>query len=341
MPVRDRQDAKNWTFQEGAKAQRLDQFVAQHSGRSVAQVRRLILSGQVQVDGHKAYKGWSLRPGQTIQLYLAAQNTQNAGDSFANIPALTPSEILYQDDEILVVNKPAGLPAQARSLQPEDCLVQRVGQIFPEVLGLGDDPREGSLLHRLDVGTSGAIALARNSAHYLALRQAFQQGGVDKFYLAVVENSVPPMPEKGLIDWPLAHAGRSGRMVAMIKGTERHRGQIMPARTAFQVLQRGLGLSLVALMIRQGRMHQIRAHLSALGFPIYGDATYGRAAEDLSHQALHAWKIELHFDRVKKSTPIVAPLPLDLVELCQQANMPWHTVEDNMTNTLRDSYKIL
>lgn len=331
MSAENAHNSKTWTVQEREKGLRLDHFLAKQVPLSLAELRRHIARGQVLVNGKPASKGWLLRLGQTVQ-YQRGQ--EKIADILVTIPACSESRVLFQNDKIIVVNKPAGLPANARSSEPEDCLLQRLGKLFPELLAVGDDPRDGALLHRLDVGTSGAIALARSDAHYLDLRARFHQGLVDKYYLALVLDPTQLLPEHGVIDWPMAHAGRSGRMLVMKKGTERHRGKILSARTAFHVLERGAKLSLVMLLIRQGRMHQIRAHLAALGFPIYGDAVYGQLAEDFSHQALHAWMIDLRFAHGQKSIVIQAPFAEDFVELCQQVHL------DCDCETQRDAEKM-
>ena len=346
MAARPVPSGDKWTVFAADQGQRLDKLVARQKACSVAEARRMIAAGQVFVDGKKAAKGRSLRPGQSVQCRSFLSSDAQV---LPAIPAFSRSGILYRDDRILVVNKPAGLPAQARSLGAEDCLVQRLSRLMPELADIGDDPREGALLHRLDVGTSGAIALATSAAHFLALRRSLRSGGVDKFYLALVHDRAQAMPRIGRIDWQLAHAGRSGRMVVIKTGRERYRGQAMKARTAFCILQRGGGLNLVMLLIRQGRMHQIRAHLAALGFAIYADPVYGEAAADFSHQALHAWVLDLHrppmngqnMPAINKTQKVIAPVPDDFWALCRRSSISCKEPDEKDFEILLNKYNSL
>lgn len=320
-------EIRHWQVDAQTQGLRADLFFAEKLAVSRRQIQRWLLQGALRVDGKRPAKGLLLRSGQQLSADLSVcKRGVSDFDTFgSNLPAIADEAILFADAQLLVINKPAGLPAQSQGDIGQDCLLHRVALRFPEVLTAGPDPREGGLLHRLDVGTSGAIAFSRNAQADAHWRPRLRKGRAAKFYLALVHDPQQQLDAQGLIDWPLAHAGRGGRMRALQRSGLHHRGAALPACSAYQVLQRGAELSLVLVLIRRGRMHQIRVHLATLGTPILGDPRYGVDEKDvlfmLAHQALHAWILDLG---EQENRPVFrAPLPAWMSQALDSAGILW------------------
>jgi len=189
------------------------------------------------------------------------------GDALRPAPdpeAAARLEVLALQPEVVVVAKPAGMPSQPLRAGELGTAANAIAARFPECAAIGDDPRDGGLVHRLDIGTSGALVAARTEAAYRALRDAFGTGLVDKEYLAITVGR----PVARECDAPLAQRGKR----AVVDHTEG-----LAAHTAFAVERATLTHALVRCTARTGRMHQVRAHLAYAGAPIAGDELYGGA----------------------------------------------------------------
>jgi len=282
---------------EAGAPTRLDAFVRAalpHVSRRVA--RLLIDDGAVRVNGRFAAKGTSLAPGDEVLL--------------PEVPGLAPDEtgsldVLYQDDRVLAVNKPGGMPGHALDPRERGTLASVLLAHHPELAAVGDALAPG-FVHRLDTGTSGVLLVARAAGDYVALRSAFARHEVTKRYIAVVADR----PHAGrVIDAALAHdPGDRRRMVAARPGD-----RAWPAVTRIVETREHGRWSLVTVEIRTGVTHQVRAHLALAGHPVAGDLLYGGTPCDLGplRHALHAARVELsswHLD-------VEAPLPDDLARL--------------------------
>ncbi|HVE84803.1 MAG TPA: RluA family pseudouridine synthase [Myxococcales bacterium] len=289
-----------------AEGRRADLFVAEALGLSRARVKRLFEDGAVRVNGRPARKGDLVREGQRVEVAEAAL----AG---AEGPALVPEPgaalaVLREDAELVFVDKPAGAPSHP--LQPGEtgtvanALVGR----YPECAAAGEDPREGGLCHRLDVHTSGVLLAARTRAAWEAMREAFSgeapgPKAADKRYWAVVTG---PIADEGEIDLPLRH--HRDRVEPAVQGEDAR-----PARSDFRVLDRSGDAALVEVRIHTGVLHQVRAHLAAIGAPVLGDAPYGgRAFDGLSRLFLHARSLEVTHPSTGKRVRVESPLPEEL-----------------------------
>lgn len=208
------------------------------------------------------------------------------------------TDTIYEDDDILVIDKPAGMivhPAPGRS---EPALTDELVRRYPEMAGVGSEERPG-VVHRLDIETSGVMVFARNQKSYLALRRLFERHDrIVKTYLAVVHGS--PRQKTGTLDGPV--------------GREQKR-----AITHWTVLAKHGPISLVEFRIETGRMHQIRIHAAELGCPVVGDKTYGDAAKDRSlrvkprRHLLHAVQIEFPHPTTGRVVRFAAEPPPDIV----------------------------
>lgn len=247
--------------------------------------------GCVRVAGKKAKKGDRVVAGDVIEL------TREPASKAALRPLPDPSvtlTILLERADLIAIAKPAGLPSQPLRAGELGTAANGIAARFPECADIGDDPRDGGLVHRLDIGTSGVLVAARTAEMYRALRDAFGGGLVDKQYLALVDGR----PVSRECDAPLAQRGKR----VAVDHTDG-----LPAYTSFTVEKASDSHALVRCVAQTGRMHQVRAHLANVGSPITGDELYGGAAL-AGHPGffLHGARIELPVG----SERIVVDVPL-------------------------------
>jgi 23S rRNA pseudouridine1911/1915/1917 synthase len=281
----------------------LDHFLRDALHLSRARLSRIFQEGGVTVDGKPAKKGQPVVPGQRVA--LAPQPTDVALEPD---PAM-PLHLLHVDQDLIAVDKPAGIPSHPLRPQERGTVANALVARFPECAQASTEPREGGLCHRLDIGTSGVLLAARNRPAWTQVRSFFAHQEVDKRYWALVTG---PLPEEGEIDVPLRHrSGHPDRVEPSEAGDEAAR----PARSSFRVLGRAGEYALVEVRIYTGVLHQVRAHLAALGCPVIGDPLYGgREEPGLSRFFLHAYSIELQHPSRGSSLRVVSPLPADLAD---------------------------
>lgn len=219
-------------------------------------------------------------------------------------------EILYEDDDIVAVNKASGLYVHQSPGHEEASLSDLLAKTRPQMRNVGSDGRPG-VVHRLDAETSGVIVFAKTSFAYSKLRHDFEKhNGIVKKYLAVVHGSMKP--SRGFIDLPIGKRSDKKRM--RIGGKDAKR-----AFTRWEVLGRSGGVSLVEFTIETGRTHQIRVHSAHLGFPIVGDKLYGNLLKDkkmrklVTRQLLHAVSLTICHPRTSKIMEFLAPPPHDII----------------------------
>jgi len=269
---------------------RVDKALAAHfpdAGRR--QLAELFDAGAIRVAGKRAKKGDRVAAGDIIEL----ERTPVSGDALRPTP--DPSitlDILVERPDWIAVNKPAGVPSQPLRAGELGTIANALAARFPECATIGDDPRDGGLVHRLDIGTSGVLIAARTAAAYATLREAFGSGQVEKVYLALTDQR----PVSRECDAPLVQRGNH----VAVDQTDG-----LAAYTQFEVERATATHALVRCIARTGRMHQVRAHLAHVGSPIAGDTLYGGAALP-GHGGffLHAASVALPDDAT-----IVAPLP--------------------------------
>ena len=283
---------------DAGETERLDRVVARHfPGASRQRLGELFAAGAVRVDGRVAKKGDRARPGATVAV-AQPPVTAEALRVVADPAAAERLAILHVDDELVVVAKPAGMPSQPLRAGELGTAASGIVARFPECAAVADDLRDGGLVHRLDIGTSGALVAARTRAGWQRLRAAFGAGQVDKTYLALTE----ALPMGRGCDEPLAQRGKK----VVVDYTEG-----LPASTTWDI-ERVLGeRRLVRCHATTGRMHQIRVHLATCGAPIVGDVLYGGQPFDgLVEFFLHAAELRLPTAR-GALLAITAPLPAD------------------------------
>lgn len=291
-------------FVTGAEG-RLDRAVVEHiPALSRSQARRLIEAGSVFVDGAAVMKaGAPIAPGAVVRV----EEPTLGPDELA--AAEIPLEILYEDEETLVVNKQPGLVVHPREGVREATLINAVRVRYPEVADI-DDTERGGIVHRLDRDTSGVIALAKTEESQAVLKEQWRNRETEKYYLALVEGR--PDPAEGIIEAPLGPDPADPRKRAVVED-----GQY--ARSQYRVLEQyGGEAALVEVRIFTGRTHQIRVHMLAVGHPILGDFQYGRESERIGRQALHAWRLGFMLVSTGQYRTFEAPVPHDLCDAIRQ-----------------------
>lgn len=260
--------------------QRLDvALAALESGLSRAQIRRLIESGDVRVSGARVKPAHKLRPGERIEGSVPDPDESD----LAAEPI--PLEIVYEDADVIVVDKPAGMVVHPAAGVRSGTLVNALLHHCRELSGVGGVRRPG-IVHRLDRGTSGLLVVAGNDAAHRSLAEQFKAHTIEREYLALVRGQ--PGEQRGSIDAPIGrHPSDRKRFSTRSRGTAR------AAVTHWAVERRLRELTLLRVRLETGRTHQIRVHLASVGLPVAGDPVYGggrKVARELGleRQALHA-----------------------------------------------------
>ncbi len=288
----------------GPGGDRLDAFIARSLTRlSRTRAQALIKQGSILLNGQPAKASDKLEAGDVILVQEPAEETEAGAVSEAALPL----EILFEDEQILVVNKPAGMVVHPAAGHQHDTLADILLARDPtiaEAVNPGNQHRPG-IVHRLDKDTSGLLIVARTSEAMMRLAQQFQEHAVTKRYLALVEGHLPL--DEGGIEAPI---GRDSRQRQRMTITARHGRH---AETLFWVEQEFKGFSLVRVQIITGRTHQIRVHFAAIGHPVAGDHVYGRP-QPLEPPRLFLHAAELQFRHPTTGQPLSfqAPLPPDL-----------------------------
>lgn len=310
MPRADKAagDRVELTAAEGATG-RLDVFLTRHlPDLSRRRTRELIDRGLVRINGRRARKGAAVQPGDVVRIDAAAEPVRLAPQ-----PAL-PVPVIYADAAIVVVDKPAGLPSEARRAADCDTVANFLIARYPEVELASPNPLEAGLAHRLDPGTSGVLVAARTPEAFRELRRQFRDHEVAKEYLALVEGDIA---RAGRVDLSIAHIPRHPRrMCACADPRRARRLRARPAVTVYRPLERFGVATLVAIETRTGVRHQIRVHLAAIGHPVAGDPLYGTGKAQsfmASRPLLHARQLQFRHPARRGSTCAVeAPLPADM-----------------------------
>ncbi len=285
------------SLQADRGGERLDLFLARAvSGLSRTRAQSLIAEGRVTIDGRPARASTRLSAGQDVRL------THSEPHSPTVLPQPIQLEVVFEDEDLVVVNKPAGLAVHPAPGHSGRTLADAVLSRYPDVAGVGDKERPG-IVHRLDKDTSGLIVVARNAGAHVRLSCQFKSREVEKTYLALVEGS--PDPAEAVVDAPIGRHPRDRKRMAVVAGGR-------DSVTSYCVRE-GLGQrSLVEVRPRTGRTHQIRVHMESIGHPVVGDATYGRVHEGLDRHFLHASRLAFRHPSGGERVAFESDLPQDL-----------------------------
>lgn len=295
---------------------RLDIFLLQQGlSLSRASIQKLIRNENVLVNGCPVKCSYLVKQGNMISVAIPEVNADVA------LPERIPLDILYEDEDIMAVNKPAGMVVHPAPGHYQGTLVNALLSYTRRLSFLsGDYPRPG-IVHRLDKDTSGVLIIARTEAAHLDLVRQMKERRVKKIYIALVYGKVEP--EKGEILAPVGrhHKERKKMTVRYLGGKE--------AISSYEVVERKETISLLKINITTGRTHQIRVHLAHIGYPVIGDKTYrrfhypGKKSTKVSpvdffpRQALHALRISFAHPSTREYVEFTAPLPEDMRALLQ------------------------
>jgi 23S rRNA pseudouridine1911/1915/1917 synthase len=281
-----------------AAGERLDVFLAEHAG-SRAAAQKLIDAGRVTVDGRERPKRHVLHGGETVEV---------APETAPDTPPVPDAQfsVAYEDDHVLVIDKPAGVVVHPGKGNQEGTLVQALeGRVA------GGDPWRPGIVHRLDRDTSGLLVTARTVEAWERLSAMIRAREVTREYLALVEGR--PRARTGTIDAPL---GRDRRVRTRVStDTDEPREAI----THFSVERALEGRTLLRVRLETGRTHQIRAHLAAIGHPVLGDPEYGVPGLGLQRQFLHAERLAFAHPMTGEPLDLRSPLPADLAAAAKLA----------------------
>lgn len=293
--------------------ERLDAFLAKHvEGWSRARLQRLIDDQAVLVNGVASKSSHKLRANDQIEVELTPAPTT------AFVPEDIPLEIIFEDDDLIVVNKPAGIVVHPAAGNPSGTLANALAFHFQQLSKRGGEARPG-IVHRLDKGTSGLLVVAKNEATHENLSDQFRAREVFKSYVALVHGQLEK--RKGQIDQPIARDPRNRTRMAIVRGG-REAVSLFRNREAFD------RFTLLDVELKTGRTHQIRVHLASLKHPVVGDEVYGGGRDKtvteakirgviakLHRQFLHSEQLGFRHPRTREQLKFTAPLPGELQNL--------------------------
>ena len=265
-------------------------------GLTRSRLRQLISEGQVLVNGGSVKPAHRVRPGDQVLVSVPQPRPSSV------VAQDIPITVVYQDADLVVIDKPPGLSVHPGPGHPDRTLVNGLLALCPDIQGIGGEIRPG-IVHRLDKDTSGLMIAAKTQDAHHRLSQQIKDRAVKKGYLALVEGM--PTPESGEIDVPIGRdPRRRTRMAVTVGGRE--------SRTGYSLLERAGAYSLLELQLHTGRTHQARVHLAWLGHPLLGDAVYGKRSPLLPRHFLHAHRLAFAHPSTREALEFHSPLPPDL-----------------------------
>ncbi|MBI4736369.1 MAG: RluA family pseudouridine synthase [candidate division NC10 bacterium] len=302
-------ELREFSVSPAQAGERLDVFLAGASGLSRARIQRLIADGHVLVGGRPQKPRHRVNAGETVRLRIPPATPLDL------VPEAIPLDVLHEDDDLIVLNKPAGMVVHPGAGRTSGTLVHALLAHCKTLPGIGGAERPG-IVHRLDRDTSGVLVVAKTEAAHQSLSRQFKARDVEKRYLAVVHGEV--RQDAGRIEAAIGRREHDRKRMGV-----RERGG-RQARTAYRVIRRLPGMTVLALDLETGRTHQIRVHLSHIGHPVVGDQVYGGRRERsrsavpgprAPRQMLHAWRLGFHHPRTGTWLEFTAPVPDDFLRL--------------------------
>jgi 23S rRNA pseudouridine1911/1915/1917 synthase len=286
---------------------------------SRSRIQQLIAAGDLTLDGGRIKPALRVRRGQRVDIRVMPPAPSTLR------PEAMALDVVYEDADLLVVNKPPGLTVHPGSGRPGGTLANALIARLPELAALGEGLRPG-IVHRLDKDTSGLLVVARSSRALTSLRSQLASRSLSRTYLALVHGRLPQ--REGTIDAAIGrHPRHRTRMAVIASGRS--------AVTRYRVVEAFARYSLVEAVLVTGRTHQIRVHFAHLGHPIAGDRVYGRLRDGLSigRQALHAWRLRLRHPVTGAALAFEAPPPPDFSAAVAQARAQGPRVDRRSTRS--------
>lgn len=288
----------------GEAGERLDTFLARETGISRNRVQSMIASGLVSVDGQIARKKHLLCESETVEWTVPAPRAEDMA------PQEMCLEVMYEDEDVIVIDKPAGLVMYPGPGHPSETLANALLARHPDMAGVGGKGRPG-VFHRIDKDTSGLVAVALSQRAYDAMVEELRDRVVERVYTALVVGDIAA--EVGTIDAPMGRSPRDRKKMAVTPNGG------LRAVTHFKVLERfDRDYTLVEAKLDTGRTHQIRVHFAYIGHAVAGDQEYSRGKApkelDLERQFLHASRLSFDHPVTGETLEFSSGLPADLLE---------------------------
>jgi 23S rRNA pseudouridine1911/1915/1917 synthase len=281
--------AENFRVEPEEAGERLDRLAARRLGLSRSLVQRLIGEGDLLIDGEEVSPSYKVRDGQLIETQLPEEGLA---------PEDIPIPVVFEDEHVLVVDKPAGLVVHPGAGNPSGTLVNA---LLSKGIAGGEDPSRPGIVHRLDRDTSGLMMLAKGEPAYSRLVEVMSARRVERVYRALVVGD--GLPETGTIDSPVGRDPDNPTLMAAGVGK--------PAITHFEVVADAAGHTMLRVRLETGRTHQIRIHLSAIGYPVYADPLYGTPVPD-RRLWLHAEQLSFEHPVTGQALEFRSEIPEDL-----------------------------
>ena len=284
---------------------RLDAFLSADGALTRSQAARLIAEGRVRVNGKPAAKSARLSGGETVTVDVPQLRET------ALPPQDIPLDVVYEDDDVIVVNKPTGLVVHPAPGHPDGTLVNALLHHCGDSLsGIGGEKRPG-IVHRIDRDTSGLIIAAKNDAAHLALSAQLKDHSLSRTYECLVTGNMKP--DSGTVDAPIGRSSADRKKMAVVPTGRR-------AVTHWEVVARYPGVTHLRCRLETGRTHQIRVHMAYIGHPILGDTVYGakKPVPGLTGQCLHAVGLRFIHPRTGEPVELHCPLPPEFTAMLQK-----------------------
>ena len=300
-----------YTVTEKEEGMRLDAYASAVSELSRSAAARLIESGDITVNSLATEKKHTVATGDEVEITLPEPVECEA------LPEDIPLDVVYEDEDIIVINKPSGMVVHPAPGNYSGTLVNALlYHCRGSLSGIGGVMRPG-IVHRIDKDTSGLLVVAKNDFAHAALAEELKHHGIEREYHALVKGGFKE--DSGTVDLPIGRHPVDRKKMAVLKNSDTAREAV----THYEVLARFGNISYLKLLLETGRTHQIRVHMSCLGHPLLGDEVYGqskipfekRYASLLSGQALHAKRLTLTHPRTKERMSFECPLPDDFSRL--------------------------
>ena len=284
---------------------RLDAFLSADGALTRSQAARLIAEGRVRVNGKPAAKSARLSGGETVTVDVPQLRET------ALPPQDIPLDVVYEDDDVIVVNKPTGLVVHPAPGHPDGTLVNALLHHCGDSLsGIGGEKRPG-IVHRIDRDTSGLIIAAKNDAAHLALSAQLKDHSLSRTYECLVTGNMKQ--DSGTVDAPIGRSSADRKKMAVVPTGRR-------AVTHWEVIARYPGVTHLRCRLETGRTHQIRVHMAYIGHPILGDTVYGakKPVPGLTGQCLHATGLRFIHPRTGEPVELHCPLPPEFTAMLQK-----------------------
>ncbi|MFH1559842.1 MAG: RluA family pseudouridine synthase [Chloroflexota bacterium] len=279
------------------QGERLDKFLAlKQEDLSRAHISGLMARGLVTVNGAIAKASYRLKGGELVEIEVAPPLPTTLS------PQDIPITVVYEDNDLLVVDKPAGMVVHPAPGHPLGTLVNALLARLPDLKGVGEGLRPG-IVHRLDKDTSGLMVVAKNSQAHDHVSRQIKERAIRKVYLALTTGVLEPA--EGIIRARVGRDPRNRKRMAVVEGGRE-------AETPYRVVEMLPGFTLVEAFPKTGRTHQIRVHFSSLGHPLAGDSLYGGNDPRLDRQFLHAHILGFRLPTTEKYMEFASPLPVEL-----------------------------